>query len=94
MTYDNFQDLYSDFRSSANTAFGSYWEEKIGSEKLPKNFSDCVEEMISAMKRAEKISDIVIAKRRMAEKQRELEEAKNKLATLESSDLRNTECGQ
>ena len=82
---------YRKFRNSTYSAFGPYWEGDLESEKLPEIFRNCIQEMVSAMKRATRIANIVIANNIVAEKQKELEEAKRKLANFESPDLRNTE---
>lgn len=82
---------YRKFRNSARSAFGPYWEGDLESEKLPEIFRNCIQEMVSAMKRATRIANIVSAKDSVEIKQKELEEAKRKLANFESTDLRNTE---
>lgn len=88
---NDLESLYRKFRNSAYRAFGPYWEGDQESEKLPEIFRNCIQEMISAMKRATRIANIVSAKDSVEIKQKELEEAKRKLANFESSDLRNTE---
>lgn len=82
---------YRKFRNSAYSAFGPYWEGDLESEKLPEIFRNCIQEMVSVMKRATRIANIVIAKNSVEIKQKELEEAKRKLANFESSDPRNQE---
>ena len=79
-------DVYSDFRDSARSAFSIGWDRLPLSESLPAEFRKCVEEALSAMRRAKRIADIEIAKNEVEKKQKELKEAENDLKNLESSD--------
>lgn len=86
--YDTYS-IYSSLRKSAESAFGIDWERLPLSENLPADFRKCVEEALAAMRRAKRISDVVIAKKEVAKKQKELKEAENNLKSVESSDPKN-----
>ena len=93
----NFYDVYSEYQRFANSsrdAFGYEWDHLPLSEKLPANFRKCVEEALSAMRRAKRISDIVIAKNEVAKKQADLKKAESELKDLENPETIKTECGQ
>lgn len=83
--------VYTSFLNSSECAFGDNFDLLPLSENLPVDFRKCVEEMLAAMRRAKRIADITIANFEVARIQKELKEAENKLATLESSETSNTQ---
>ena len=89
--YDTYS-VYSSLRKSAERAFDIAWDRLPLSERLPVDFRKCVEEALSAMRRAKRISDIVIAKNEVAKKQADLKKAESELKDLENPETSKTEC--